>query len=420
MAKTIIENIFSDHLVQGTCEPGEFVECSIDLLMVHEMLGDQITRIAKEAGLKKIWDVDKVVAILDHWVPASSEKVARIHQEYRNFVKSFGIKHDLGMTKGICHVAVPDSGFVTPGMFVVGSDSHTTSYGALNCFATGIGATDATVVLATGKNWFKVPPSVKMTLEGALGKLVSAKDVALQLLKQFGTSGLDYKALEIHLQHDRSISLPGRFTIANLGVEMGAKSVVFDADAELANWLKSRGIKQGKQVHAGEGASYHSEHAIDLASIEPLVALPHSPSNVRPVKEAGPVEIDQVFIGSCTNGRLEDLQAAVEVLGSHRVHHRTRCIVIPASTETYLEALKLGYIERFVKSGAIVEYPTCGPCMGGHMGLLGPGETCASTSNRNFPGRMGSSDARIYLVSPATAMATAIKGRLTDPREVAG
>ena len=417
MPGTIVEKIFASHAVKGTPVIGEIVECKVDLLMMHEMLGDQVARIAREAGLENVWDSSKIVTILDHWIPAPSEKVAMIHQEYRRFVKRHGIKHDLGMTAGVCHVAVPDSGLVKPGMFIVGSDSHTTTYGALNCFSTGIGATDSTVVLAKGTNWFKVPETIRVDLVGRLPTLSTGKDVALQMLGQFGTEGLNYKSLEIGLKEPASLPMSGRFTIGNLGVEMGAKCVIFEPDKLLDAWLIEHVTSDYKTVYPDPGAAYERKLAIDLPRVEPLVAAPPSPSNVKPASELAGKEVDQVFIGSCTNGRLDDLQLAAKVLKNKKIHDRVRCIIIPASRAVYEGALKEGLIEQFVKAGAIVEYPTCGPCMGGHMGLLGPGEVCVSTSNRNFPGRMGAFDAEIYLASPATAMASAVHGKIIDPRE---
>jgi 3-isopropylmalate/(R)-2-methylmalate dehydratase large subunit len=417
MPGTIVEKIFASHAAKGTPVTGEIVECNVDLLMMHEMLGDQITRIAREAGLEKVWDPSKIVTVLDHWVPASSEKVAAIHQEYRRFVKQHGIKHDLGMTAGVCHVVLPESGFVKPGMFIVGSDSHTTTYGALNCFSTGIGATDATVVLAKGTNWFKVPETIRVELVGKMPQLSTGKDIALYLLGKFGTDGLNYKAMEVVVKELASVSISGRFTIGNMGVEMGAKCVIFEPDKALDAWLAEHDVSGYKTVSPDPGALYEKKEVVDLSSIEPLVAAPPSPSNVKPVRELAGKEVDQVFIGSCTNGRLDDLQLAAKILKSKKIHDRVRCIIIPASRAVYESALKEGLIEQFIKAGAIVEYPTCGPCMGGHMGLLGPGEVCLSTSNRNFPGRMGANDAEIYLASPATAMATAVHGKITDPRE---
>ncbi|HME54786.1 MAG TPA: 3-isopropylmalate dehydratase large subunit [Candidatus Lokiarchaeia archaeon] len=416
MPETIVEKIFASHLVQGTCNVGEIVECNVDLLMMHEMLGDQIARIAREAGLVDVWDPSKIVTILDHWVPASSEKTAIIHQEYRRFVKQHGIANDLGMTAGICHVAVPESGFISPGMFVIGSDSHTTTYGALNCFSTGVGATDSTIILAKGTNWFKVPSTTRIQIDGELPSLSAAKDVALYMLKMFGTDGMNYKAMEIFVKQPSSISISGRFTIANIGVEMGAKCVVFEPDELLDAWLENIGVSGYTTVQPDDDATYEQVVSIDLGEIEPLIAAPPSPSNVKPAREFE-IDVDQVFIGSCTNGRLDDLELAARILHGKQINPRVRCIIIPASRRVYEAALKEGLIEQFVTAGAIVEYPTCGPCMGGHMGLLGPGEVCVSTSNRNFPGRMGAREAEIYLASPATAMASAIAGKIIDPRD---
>ncbi|MFX0101329.1 MAG: 3-isopropylmalate dehydratase large subunit [Candidatus Hodarchaeota archaeon] len=418
MERTIVEKIFQDHLVQGKCEVGEIIECEIDLIMAHEMLGDQIHRIAREAGLKKIWDPGKVVTILDHWVPASSPETATIHQEYRKFVNEYGIIHDLGMNQGICHVALPELGFIKPGMLMVGSDSHTITNGALNCFATGLGSTDATIVLAKGKNWFKVPSTVKISLDGKLKEFTSGKDVALALMKRFGTDGLNYKSMELKVVNPGNLPVSDRFTISNMGVEMGAKCSIFKFDPTLESWLKDHGVRGYKPVSPDEGANYESIEDIDMDNVEPMVALPPNPANVKPVSEIEEIEVDQVFIGSCTNGRVEDIRIAAKILGDKKINEHLRCIVIPASRGAYLTALKEGLIEKFTKAGVIVEYPNCGPCMGGHMGILGPGETCVSTSNRNFPGRMGSKEAKIFLVSPATAIASAIAGKIVDPRRL--
>ncbi|MHA1849374.1 MAG: 3-isopropylmalate dehydratase large subunit [Promethearchaeota archaeon] len=418
MSGTIVEKIFKEHLVSGSCDVGEIIECSVDLLMMHEMLGDQIARIFEQANLKHVWNQEKIVTILDHWVPSPSENVSIIHQTYRRFVSKHGIKNDLGMNNGICHVAVPELGFVKPGMLIIGSDSHTTTYGAVNAFSTGMGATDVTVILAKGKIWLRVPASVKIILKGNLMPLSTGKDVALFLLKNFGTSAFNYKAMEIHVQEPRSISMSGRFTIANMGVELGAKCAIFSPDVVMEEWLKEHGIQDYNLVDADVGANYEKIEEIHLDKIPPLIAEPPSPSNVKTVSECKDLKVDQVFIGSCTNGRLEDLELAARILGDHEISSSLRCIIIPASRRVYLDALKKGLIEKFVSAGAIVEYPTCGPCMGGHMGILGPDEICVSTTNRNFPGRMGSSIAKIYLASPATAMATAIRGKITDPREI--
>jgi 3-isopropylmalate/(R)-2-methylmalate dehydratase large subunit len=417
---TIVEKIFQTHLEQGTCEPGEIVECNVDLIMVHEMLGDQIARIASEAGLKRVWDPDKVVALLDHYVPPSTEKMAIIHQEYRKFVHDYKILNDLGMATGVCHVVVPERGFVLPGMFVVGSDSHTTTYGALNCFSTGLGATDSTVVLAKGKTWFKVPRSWRIELQGTLQPLVTAKDVALTMLGQYGTDGMNYKSIEIGMERLDTLSVEGRLTVANLGVEMGAKCTIFEADEATTEWLQSHGVDDTvTPVTADPEAVYEGSTTFDLGTIEPVIAVPPSPSNVKPVDEIGTVDVDQVFIGSCTNGRMEDIRLAAKVLGSNMINRNVRCIIIPASREVYLGAMNEGLIDQFVRAGAMVEYPTCGPCMGAQLGILGPNEVCVSTSNRNFPGRMGAASAQIYLASPATAMASAIAGRIVNPKEVA-
>ncbi|MHA1369196.1 MAG: 3-isopropylmalate dehydratase large subunit [Promethearchaeota archaeon] len=416
MGRTIAEKILLNHVVGGCCEVGEIIECSVDLLILHEMLGDQITRIISEIGLERVYGTSKIVTILDHWVPASSVKVAKIHQECRDFIHNYGITNDLGMTSGICHVAVPEHGFIKPGMLVVGSDSHTTTHGALNCFATGMGATDCTVILAKGTNWFRVPESYMIRLTGEMQSFVCGKDVVLKMLGEYGTCGFAYNSLEVKIQHPKEMDMASRFTIANMAVEMGAKCLIFEFDQLTRNWLSAHGVMNPKPVEADDDAEYKLIDEITLDDIEPMVAMPPLPSNVKPISELGDIMVDQVFIGSCTNGRLVDLEAAARVLGDRRINENVRCVIIPASREIYLKALNAGLIERFVKAGAIVEYPNCGPCMGGHQGILGSGETCVSTTNRNFPGRMGASDAKIFLSSPATAMASAITGKITDPR----
>ncbi|GAB4319594.1 MAG: homoaconitase large subunit [Promethearchaeota archaeon] len=414
---TIVEEIFRTHLTSPDQEvaPGEFVELRVDLLMVHEQLGGRIAPEYEKLGLNEIWDPNKVVFLLDHWVPAPDIRAAKMHQTCRAFAKKYRFVHDLGMTRGICHQVLPELGYVRPGAVICGSDSHTTMYGALNCFATGIGATDACTVLATGKLWFKVPPTVKVTLTGQLRPPAYGKDLTLTFLGRLGADGALYKALEVHGPGVGTLSVSSRFTFANMAVEGGAKCCTFPADEVARRWLEGRGVVVDSTVEPRPDATYEKSVVLDLKDVVPVVAKPESPDNVVPVTEVEGTEIDVAFLGSCTNARLEDLRVAASIMKGRAVHERVRMVVIPASQEVYLEAAKEGLLEVFARAGAVVGNPTCGPCVGGHLGVLGPGETCVSSSNRNFKGRMGHPTAKVYLASPATVAASALAGRLTPP-----
>ncbi len=416
--KTIAEKILSGHSSNKTISPGEFIEAEIDLVMVHEQLGGRIHKEYEKLELDKVWDPDKIFFILDHWVPAPSIEAAKMHQDCRKFAKKYKFKHDIGMDKGICHQVLPELGFAKPGMLIVGSDSHTTTYGAFNCFSTGIGATDVSVVFATGKLWFKVPETQKFFLEGQLRENVMSKDLILQIIGDLSTGGAEYKSMEFHGDGAKDLSIDSRMTVSNMVVEAGAKSGIFIPDNNLVEWLKGRSISNYKLTMPDDNAVYIEEFNYDLSQIVPVVAKPPSPDNVVPVLELPEIKIDQAFLGSCTNGRLEDLRQAAQILKNKKIHPDVRLIVIPASKEIYLNAIKQGLIEIFLNSNAIVGNPTCGPCFGGHLGVLGPNEVCISTSNRNFIGRMGDISSKIYLASPTTTVASALKGKIVDPREV--
>ncbi len=379
----------------------------------------RIADIYEELGLDRVWDPERIVALIDHWTPAPSIDAAIVHVTCRRFVEKYKIKNWLDMREGICHVVLPEKGFVKPGDLIVGSDSHTTTYGALGAFATGIGATDMAVVLATGELWFRVPSTIKFNVEGNLQPMVMGKDVILHIIGEIGVEGASYKAMEFAGSTIKELSMDGRFTLCNMAIEAGGKTGIIEPDEKTMKWLERRVSQPIKPVFNDPDAVYEEIIDVDASSIEPQVAKPPSPQNAVPVSEVEGVKIDQAFIGSCTNGRLEDLRVAAKILEGREIARMVRAIVIPASKEVYLEALKEGLIEIFLKAGCIVCNPTCGPCIGAHLGLLAPGEVCISSSNRNFVGRMGSKDAEIYLASPATVAASAVMGEITDPRKFA-
>ncbi len=418
MSYTLAEKILLNHSNHKNVVPGQFIECEIDLIMVHEQLGGRIHREYEKLGLDYVWDPNKIFFILDHWVPAPTISAAEMHQDCRNFAEKYKFIHNIGMNKGICHQVLPEMGFSKPGMLIVGSDSHTTTYGAFNCLSTGIGATDVSVVFATGNLWFKVPESFKINLNNKLNQGVMSKDFILTLIGQLSTKGAIYKSLEFHGEGIKEISIDGRMTITNMVVEAGAKFVIFLPDEKLTKWLDKRTKQPYKCVYPDKTATYEKEFDFDLSEITPVVAKPSNPGNLAKIEDQAGIEIDQAFIGSCTNGRMEDFRIAAKILRGKKIDSRTRLIIIPASTEIYKEMLKEGLIEIFLNSGAIVGHSTCGPCIGGHMGVLGPEEICISSSNRNFVGRMGASSSQVYLASPATIAASALYGKITDPREV--
>lgn len=416
--KTIVEKILGEHTSKKDVSPGEFIEANIDLVMVHEQLGGRIHKEYDKLGLDKVWDPEKIFFILDHWVPAPHISAAQMHQDCRRFAEKYKFKHDLGMDKGICHQVLPEYGFARPGMLIVGSDSHTTTYGAFNCFSTGIGATDVSVVFATGKLWFMVPESQKLSLEGQLNDRVMSKDLILQIIGDLSVGGAEYKSMEFQGEGAKSLSIDSRMTVSNMVVEAGAKCGIFIPDNKLTNWLSNREINNYKLIQPDDNAEYIEEINYNLSKIVPVVAKPSTPDNVVPISELNDIIIDQAFLGSCTNGRLEDLRIAAQILKNKTIHPDIRLIIIPASKEIYLNAITEGLIEIFLKAGAVIGNPTCGPCIGGQLGVLGPDEVCVSTTNRNFTGRMGDVSSKIYLASPATTAASAIEGKIVDPRGV--
>ena len=415
----ITEKILAKASGKQTVSPGEIVDANVDVIMVHDLTGPLAVEAFKKIGTEKVWDNQKVVVILDHQVPAESIKAAELHITMRQFAKDQKLRiYDVGKG-GICHQVMPEKGHVVPGTVIVGADSHTCTYGAFGAFATGIGSTEAAAVFATGKIWLKVPEAIKINVTGQFSTYVTPKDLVLKIIGKLGVDGAIYKSAEFTGPTIRDMSMAGRMTICNMAVEMGAKNGIIEPDQTTSKFLKGRTSKplpNFESLKSDKDASYARTMEFNVTDLEPQVACPSSVDNVKPVSEVGNVPIEQAFIGSCTNGRIEDLRLAAKILKGKKVKDSVRALVIPASQEVYRQALSEGLLEIFTDAGAIVCGSACGPCLGGHIGLLAAGEVCVSTSNRNFIGRMGSTQASVYLASPATVAASAVTGKITDPK----
>ncbi len=394
-----------------TVEPGEIVEAGVDYAMSHDGTSVLAIKSFREMGSKSVWDPKRIVVPFDHIVPANNETAATLQKEVLAWIREHGIVNFFDCGSGVCHQVLPEQGFALPGLLVVGADSHSCTYGAFGAFGTGVGATDMAEIYSRGRLWFKVPKTIGIKITGNLRPNVSAKDLALMVIGDLGADGANYQAVEYVGPVVESLSLSGRMTLCNLGIEMGAKAAIVPPDEKTDAFLKGRAKAEYTPVRSDPG-SYDCELEYDVSELEPLIAVPFRVDNVKTVLDLEGREIDQVFIGTCTNGRLEDLEAASRILKGKKVKART--LIIPASREVLLEALKKGIIETLVESGAMIGPPGCGPCLGAHMGVLGEGEACVSTSNRNFPGRMGKGGL-VFLASPATAAATALKGYITLP-----
>ena len=418
MSMTIAEKILARASGRKSVSPGEIVEAKIDVAMIHDLTGPLVIHIFREIGAAKVWNPNKIVMVFDHQVPANSIDAAQNHMVLRKFASEQKIQNFYDLFEGICHQVVPEKGFALPGSLIVGADSHTTTYGALGCVSTGVGATDMAAVFATGKLWFRVPESIKIVLEKKLPRRVMAKDVILKIIGDLGAEGANYCSAEFTGQGIRNITMDGRMTMCNMGVEMGTKNAIVPPDEVTKKYLTGRAKQRYSAVYSDSDAQYIETYTYDLSELEPQVACPHRVDNVKPVAEVGKIEIDQAFLGSCTNARMEDLEAAAAILRGKKVSRHVRLIVSPASRDVYQKALDGGLIKIFVEAGALVEAPCCAACMGAHVGILGPGEVCISSSNRNFRGRQGSPESKVYLASPATVAASAIKGVITDPRDV--
>ena len=418
MGMTMTQKILAAASGEASVKAGQLIEANLDLVLGNDITSPVAIKEMDKFRKKGVFDKDKIALVPDHFVPAKDIKSAENCKCVREFAKRNKITHyfEVGQM-GIEHALLPESGLVAPGDVIIGADSHTCTYGALGAFSTGVGSTDMAAGMATGKAWFKVPAAINFRLTGTPGKWVSGKDVILHIIGMIGVDGALYQSMEFTGPGVASLSMDDRFTIANMAIEAGGKNGIFPVDEKTIEYEKAHGAALGKIYAADEDAEYTAVYDIDLSEIKPTVSFPHLPENAKTFDEIGDVKIDQAVIGSCTNGRIQDLRQAAAILKDRHVAEGIRCIVIPATQKIYLQALKEGFIETFIKAGAVVSTPTCGPCLGGYMGILAAGERCVSTTNRNFVGRMGDPTSEIYLASPATAAASAIEGRLTDPTQ---
>ena len=419
MGMTMSEKILAKHAGLERVEAGQLVTCKLDMVLANDITAPPSIKIFESIG-RPVFDREKIALVPDHFQPAKDIKSAELAKIVRDFAKKHEIVHYFEQGRvGIEHVILPEKGIVAPGMLTIGADSHTCTYGAVNGFATGVGSTDLGAAMATGEAWFKVPQAIKVELTGQKAKGISGKDVILTLIGMIGVDGALYKTLEFAGEGVKSLTMTDRLTISNMAIEAGGKAGIFPYDEVTAEYVKDRVTKPFEPVAADEDAVYCQTVKIDLSTLKPVVAFPHLPGNTKAVEDIKePIAIQQVIIGSCTNGRLEDLQIAAEIFKGHKVADGVRCIVIPGSPAVYKEAMKRGYIDTFIDADCAVSTPTCGPCLGGYMGIMAAGEKCVSTTNRNFRGRMGHVDSEVYLAGPHVAAASAILGRIATAEEV--
>lgn len=411
---TIVEKILS-RACGRSVSPGEIIEANVDLVMFHDLTGYHVIEVMKKVGVEKVFNPDKIVVIFDHFVPPPDVKSANIQKGLREFVKKQGITKFHDICEGICHVLMIEKGYIQPGMFIVGADSHTTTGGAVGAYATGMGASDIAMATLTGKVWTHVPETIKIVFTGRLPKGVMAKDMILYVIGQHGSDAANFKAVEFHGDTLKELNIDERMTLANMSVEMGAETGIVIPDEITINYFKELGIEV-KPILPDKNAKYCDEWIVEVEKLEPQIAIPHNIDNVKPISEVEGTDIDEVFIGSCTNGKLTDLLIAAKIMKNKKVKVN-KCIVIAASRQIFLKALQMGIIQTLVEAGCVVTYGTCGPCLGGHFGLTADDEIAISTGSRNFKGRMGSPNAKVYVTSPAVAAASAIEGRITDPRK---
>jgi len=415
---TLAEKILAAHTDKKEVSPGEFVNVRLDLILSNDITAPIAIKEFQRIGVSKVFDPKKVVMVLDHFMPNRDIASAEIAKLMREFCHEQGaLFFEMGKA-GIEHVLLPEQALVLPGEVVIGGDSHTCTYGALGAFSTGVGSTDVAAAMATGDLWMKVPPTIKFVYHGSLGKWVGGKDLIIHTIGDIGVDGALYSAMEFTGEAIEALPMDGRFTMANMAIEAGGKAGLFRVDNKTQLYIKSK-TERPYNVYEPDGdAEYTRVIEYDVSDMEPQVALPHSPANAKPVSEVGEIEINQAVIGSCTNGRFEDLRVTAQILKGKKVHPKLRCIILPGSQQVYLDALTEGFIEIFVRAGAVVSTPTCGPCFGGHTGVLAEGERCISTTNRNFVGRMGSPKSEVYLSNPAIAAASAIAGKIISPEEL--
>jgi len=418
MAMTITEKILAGHCGRKEVRPGEIIQARLDFVLANDVTAPLSIAAFEETGARGVFDRERVALVLDHFVPAKDIKSAEQAKMVREFARAQKIKYFYEAGCGIEHALLPEQGLISPGELVIGADSHTCTYGALGAFATGVGSTDLAAGMITGELWFRVPAGILVEFEGEPGKWVTGKDLVLALIGRIGVDGARYMSLELTGDALSKVSIYGRLTICNMAVEAGAKNGIIAPDKVTRDYLKRRMVRPARFMHSDPGASYARKVRIDVSRLEPQVALPSLPENVKPVSRVRKVKIDQVVIGSCTNGWIEDLSMAAEILEGFKVHPKVRLIVLPATREIYMQAMREGILEKFAKAGAVIGPPTCGPCLGGHMGVLAEGERALATTNRNFIGRMGSPKSEVYLCGPAVAAASAVLGRIASPEEL--
>ena len=419
MGMTMTQKIIADHSGKESIKAGEFVEMELDIVLGNDITTPVAIKEFKKMGAKKVYDKEKIVVVLDHFTPNKDIKSAEQSKISREFCKKMEIKNffDVGQM-GIEHALLPEKGLVVAGDTVIGADSHTCTYGALGAFSTGVGSTDMAGGMALGTTWIKVPGAIKVEIKGRKKPHVSGKDIILNLIGKIGVDGALYKSIEFTGEGLKDLNMDDKFTIANMAVEAGGKNGIFPVDENTIEYMKERKIKDWEIFEADEDAEYDEEISIDLDKLNPTVAFPSSPENTKEIGEVGDIKIDQVVIGSCTNGRIEDMRIAGQILKGKKVDKDVRTIIIPATQEIYKQCIKEGLAEIFIDAGAVLSTPTCGPCLGGHMGILASGEKAVTTTNRNFVGRMGHKKSEVYLASPAVAAASAIAGKIEDPNNI--
>ncbi len=419
MAMTMTQKILAAHAGLESVTAGQLINAKLDMVLGNDITSPVAINEFEKSGFTGVFSTDKIAMVMDHFIPNKDIKAAEQSKQCRTFARNFHIKNyfDVG-EMGIEHALLPEKGLVAPGDCVIGADSHTCTYGALGAFSTGVGSTDMAAGMATGEAWFKVPSAIKFYLTGELQPMVSGKDVILHIIGTIGVDGALYRSMEFTGPGMHTLSMDDRLCIANMAIEAGAKNGIFEVDDVTIEYVTGRVNREYKIFKADEDAEYDETYEIDLSKIEPTVACPHLPENTRPAKELGDVKPDQVVIGSCTNGRISDMQAAAEIMKGKHVAEGVRCIVIPATQAVYKECIRRGYMDIFIDAGCAVSTPTCGPCLGGYMGVLAAEEIAVSTTNRNFVGRMGHATSKVYLASPEVAAAAAITGKIIDPREL--
>ena len=419
MGMTMTQKILARHVGRPFVETGDLLVSQVDRVLANDITGPPAIKVFEQVGKPEVFDKDRIVLVPDHFSPCKDIKSATLCKEMRDFARAQHITNYFEVGRmGIEHALLPDKGLVAPGEIVIGADSHTCTYGAVNALSTGMGSTDIGCAFASGTAWFKVPPAIKVHLTGKLPKYTSGKDVILTLIGMIGVDGARYESLEFVGPGVAELTMADRFTICNMAIEAGGKNGIFPVDDKTREYLAGRVERAWEGVEPDADAVYERVIEMDLSQLVPVVSYPHLPENTHPVSESGHIRIDQVVIGSCTNGRIEDMAAAAEVLQGHKVNPHVRCIIIPATQQIYNECMKRGYIDIFLAAEAAVSTPTCGPCLGGYMGILAAGERCVSTTNRNFKGRMGHVDSEVYLASPYTAAASAIQGYIASAGEV--